>query len=182
MNGKTVLLLLGGAFLLPSFQAEPSAEIRTKSLVIVDPQNRPRIVAEASSEPRLVFKSESGQDLIRLALGGDSDSFPFSQEKVPHLTLETGGTVLTLAVLPAPHGKVFDKEFLVESASLSMSSSQGKGESSMGKLLDISVFPNKAFFAIDSLSPESDPFEAEVEIYVDPDGKVTTNLGAAEDR
>src|SRR5688572_9950141 len=76
--------------LLVSSIAGPSEDVlRSRRVEIVDSQGRPRIVAEASPEPQLLFKSETGQDQIRLGIGG-SDSFPFEQKHVPHLTLETG--------------------------------------------------------------------------------------------
>ena len=180
MSDKIALIALASILLLTSSQDESPEEVRTKRLVIVDPQDRPRILAEASPVPRLVFKSESGQELIRLAIGGDSESFPFGLENVPHLTLETGETRLTLSVHPAPQAKNLDEQFLVESANIALHT---QDEKRVGKFLNLGVFPNKAVFRINTISPQNPLglLEPDVELFVDAEGRATTKLRSSEE-
>ena len=101
---------------------------------------------DAGEVPSLFFKSESGKDLIRIAIGGDEGSFGFDLKDVPHLTLETetGQTELTIMVSSAPEVDSLDEQFLVEMASVAMHSTRDRSGMPDGKFLSLGLFPNKA--------------------------------------
>lgn len=118
--------------------------------------------------PRLFFKSEAGEDLIRLAIGGDEEDFPFDLQDVPHLTLETGQTQLTLAVMPA-----HEQEGLGEfpgSASLEMGSQEWEpGQVGTAKTMLLSVDTYEADFAVSTMNDDHPlgPMDADVHVQID---------------
>ena len=176
------LLMAGGFLALPSAVTRPNEEVVTERLVIVDSEGRPRIVAEAGTFPRLVFKNDAGEDSVILAVGGEVGQFPFDQKNVPHLTLQTGLTKITLSVSPAPEVEGLNEEVLVESAYVSFSSAQetSEGKGLTGKIFTLGIYPNKASFSISTMSPEKPIFEMNVNLFIDTQGNVTTYLGDRE--
>lgn len=166
--GIAVVLLL-----TTSLRGRSEDSERLRRLEIVDSQGRARIIAEADPSPQLLFKSESGQDQIRLAVGGKDDL-----QYVPHLILETGQTSLRLSVRPAPKSEGLDEEF--ESAVIQMYSSREVGGAFQHKDLIALIAPNKASLGIATFDPE-DPaasiWNPGVSLFVDEEGEATTKIG-----
>lgn len=171
-------------FLLGSSLGRPLEDsLRLRRLEIVDAEGRPRIVAEANPDPQLFLKSETGQDQIRLAIGGQADRFRFDHKGVPHLALEAGQTSLRLSVSPAPQAEGLEEHVRVESAAFEMNSSRQIEGRLQQQILNVLVAPNKARLSIATYDPE-DPgaslFDPGVKLYVDGEGDVTTKLGREE--
>lgn len=167
-----------GCLLLISSQTQ-SSSLSLRKLEIVDGKGQPRIVIEADPAPRLAFTSPAGQGRISLGIGGDDYTFPFDQQDVPHIVLETGLTKIQLAASPAPQKEGLGKEFRVESALLQMSSTQSSAGEMQSKSLTVGVFPNKATIGIATFDPAAGVaslMDPGVKLEVDANGKAKARL------
>jgi len=175
--------IVGLLFLATSLAGRSEDSERLRRLEIVDSKGKPRIVAEADPSPQILFKSEAGQDQIRLAIGGKEDVFPFDHGNVPHLTLETGQTSLRLSVSPAPQSDGLDERSLVESAVIQMQSSRQIGSELQNKQLIVLIAPDKASMSIVTFDPQ-DPaasiMDPGVRLFVDEEGEATTKIGGGQ--
>ena len=158
---------------------------RIRQLEIYDGQGRTRIVMDANPVPRLVFKSETGENQIVLGIGDQERSFSFGEEQVPHLALQTGHTSILLSVSPAPQSETLEEHVRVESAALQMSSWRDPEGQPQGKQLIALISPNRANLAISTHDQEnlaSSEFDPGVKLFVDENGQVETKLGDEEEK
>lgn len=180
-----VVCVVAGAVLLSSATLQSKYFKRLRQLEIFDGQGRTRIVLDAETTPRLVFKSETGENQIVLGIGDEERAFPFDQKQVPHLALESGQTSVLLSVSPAPQSESLDEQSRVESATLRMQSSRATEGRVHGKVLTAGIFPDEAAMSIATLDPEdtaASEADPGVRLTVDEAGKVTTKLGDEQDK
>ncbi|MCB9914845.1 MAG: hypothetical protein H6828_06800 [Planctomycetes bacterium] len=162
-------------------QEAPAAETRVERLHVVDAEGNTRILLEAEPSPRIVLRSESGSDLITIAVGGDAEMFPFSEKDVPYISLNAEGDASKLRLAVAGGTPSEDTPpGLVTNMAEALFISTDPGAPVHGKLMRISASPLTAGLRVSKLSTEEvlSVLRPEVVIEVGPDGAIDSNLRA----
>ncbi len=167
------VVLLG--LLASSLSRQGDSSTTLERLEIVDSEGNLRILAEAEPTPHLEFRSRTGEEQIRLALGDDKR---WGTEERPNLSLSAGPSSILLSVRP-PRGE--ESVWLSGSAELQMNSLRTVDGKWMGKTLNTIVRTDKANIGIATLDPEQPEKimgPPGVFLGVDSDGRVETKLGS----